>query len=282
VQIKAKTNAKALRLINQVVTVSKEEEKDHCNLNLEIKENNTIRLFGCMAQDNKAKLIELAIPDPVLFAKQVIKKELDKNKIVLKGQIINGSSPSDAQIIASIQSKNLTRLITHMLRESDNLYANSLTKQLAYSLTGNGTHKEGAFAIKKILSQHTHLDMTQLELTDGEGTRYNKATPEQIVVLLSDLYHDKKMQKILLNALPQAGVSGTLLDRMKKTLLEKNVFAKTGTMHDVSSLSGFLINPNAKTLIFSIMINGVNKPISIAKSLEEKILLAVDESELEH
>ncbi len=279
--IKPKTQLKALTVVNEVVTVSKEEGKDHCSLNLEINPNNNIRLYGCMIQEKNPKVIELAIPDPILLAKQVIQKALDKNSIGLKGKIINGTSPADAAFVASFQSKTLSKLITHMLQQSDNLYANSLTKKLGYSLAGKGTHKEGAFAIKKILSEHTHLDMSQMDIIDGEGTRYNLVTPEQMVVLLNDLYHDQAMKSIFFKALPQAGVSGTLKDRMKKTMLEKNVYAKTGSMHDISSLSGFLVNPHQKTFIFSIIINGVNKPIEKAKSLEEKILLALDEYSLE-
>ncbi|MGL5742794.1 MAG: D-alanyl-D-alanine carboxypeptidase/D-alanyl-D-alanine endopeptidase [Legionella sp.] len=281
VQIKPKTMPKALTLINEVTTVSKKEEKNHCILNLDIKPNNTIRLYGCIIQEKNPKLIELAIPDPVLLVKQTTKAILDKNAIALKGKISTGVTPSDAQFIASFQSGNLAHLLTHMLQESDNLYANSFTKKLGYSITGKGSHKEGAFAIKKILSEHTHLDMSQLEIVDGEGTRYNLVTTEQMVTLLSDLYHDKDKQSVFLAALPQAGVSGTLKDRMKKTLLEKKVYAKTGSMHDISSLSGFLINPNDKAFIFSIIINGVNKPLEKAKELEEKILLAVDEYSLE-
>ena len=80
-----------------------------------------------------------------------------------------------------------------------------------------------------------------------------------------------------MKALPQAGVSGTLIGRMKKTKLEKIVFAKTGTMHDITSLSGYIVNPKARTLIFSIVINGVNKPINVARALEEQILLTIVE-----
>lgn len=280
VQIKPKTMPKALNLINEVTTVSKDEEKGHCSLNLEIKPENTIRLFGCMVQEKNPKLIELAIPDPILLVKQVVKKVLYKNGVVLKGEIMTGVSPVETQEIQRFQSKTLDQLITHMLQQSDNLYANSLTKKLGYSLTGKGTHKEGAYAIKKILTEHTHLDMSQIELVDGEGTRYNLVTAEQMVTLLSDLYHDKNVQSILFNALPQTGVSGTLKERMKKTMLEKKVYAKTGSMHDISSLSGFLVNPSEKTYIFAIIINGVNKPIAKAKKLEEKILLAVDEYSL--
>lgn len=199
----------------------------------------------------------------------------------MKGKIVTGVTPTDTHFVASFQSKTLSKLIAHMLQQSDNLYANSLTKKLGYSLTGKGTHKEGAYAIKKILSEHTHLDLSQMEIVDGEGTRYNLVTPEQMVILLNDLYHDKDMKTIFFKALPQAGVSGTLKDRMKKTMLEKKVYAKTGSMHDISSLSGFIINPHDKTFIFSIIVNGVNKPLGKAKTLEEKILLALDEYSLE-
>ncbi|STY29268.1 D-Ala-D-Ala carboxypeptidase [Legionella wadsworthii] len=281
VKIRAKTLPKALTLENELVTVSKEEEKNHCSMNLEIKPQNTIRLYGCMIQDKNPKLIELAIPNPLLLAQQIIKNVLNENKIKLAGKITTGITPTNSEFIASFHSQPMDRLVTHMLQESDNLYANSITKKLGYSLTRKGTHKEGAYAIKKILSEHTHLDMSQMEIVDGEGTRYNLVTPEQMVVLLSDIYHDQKMKNVFFRALPQAGATGTLKDRMKKTMLENKVYAKTGSMHDISSLSGFLINPHEKTYIFSIIINGVNKPLLKAKSLEEKILQALDEYSLE-
>ena len=274
VQIKAETSDPGMAIINQVITVSKEQEK-HCALNIDIQAHNTLRLFGCVVQNDKPQLMKFAITDPIWLAKQVIKNTLDKNGILLKGHIIDGKTPADATIVASFPSKNLIELITHMLQESDNLYASSLYKELAYSVTGEGTYKQGSFAIKKILGQHTHLDISQIKLADGSGTRYSLVTPEQVVRLLTNLHQDKNLQAVFLNALPQAGISGTLKDRMQKTNLAKKIFAKTGTMHDVSSLSGYLLTPNTKTIIFSIIINGVNEPISTAKTLEEKILLLV-------
>jgi len=277
IQINPKTSENALTIINQVITVSKEQEKKHCALNIEIQAHNTLRLFGCLAKADKPTTLQLAVPDPIFLAKKLINESLKKNHIVLKGRIIIGRTPSDATSIASIQSSDLTQLITHMLQDSDNLYANSIARLLAYSITGDGSNKQGVFAIREILSRHTTLDMTQIEIADGMGTRYNLTTPQQIVTLLTDLYHDKTMQPIFLKALPQSGVSGSLKDRMKKTNLDKIVFAKTGTMHDISSLSGYLLNQNAKPLVFSIIINGVNTPVSTAKKLEEQLLEIIND-----
>lgn len=279
-QIKSKSQSRALTLLNDVITVSSEEEKNHCSFHVEIQENNTLKLSGCLQQLKAPKILEFAIPDPFFFAKQIIKKSLASEGIRLKGTIVSGKVPSDAQQIARMQSGNLEQLVTHMLQRSDNLYANTITRALGYALTGKASHKEGMFAIKKIISEHTHLDIKKMDLADGEGTRYNLISPEQFVTLLNELYQNKEIQSILLKTLPQAGVSGTLQFRMKDTILERKVFAKTGSMHDVSSLSGFIINPNNKSFIFSIIINGVIANAS-AKSLEEKILLTVDEYFLE-
>lgn len=275
VQIIPKSAATTLNIINELITVNKEQAKEHCGLHVEIKANNTLRVFGCMVQMKQAMTMHLAVPDPVLMAKQLIQKELNEQGILLKGQIIEGHTPSDATVLSTVQSADLTTLITHMLHDSDNLYANSITKELAYSLTKTGSYKQGIFAMKEILAQHTKVDLTQMELADGEGTRYNLATPEQIVILLTGIYNNKSMQELILKALPQAGVSGTLKGRMKGSILEKNLFAKTGSMHDISSLSGYIVYPNKHPLIFSIIINGINKPIDIARSLEEQLLLLI-------
>lgn len=263
-----------INIINEVITVNKE---NNCGMHIDIKPKNTLHLYGCAVQSDKPKLLQFAITDPEYLAQQIIAEALQQNGIQFTGRIINGVTPQDAQVLAELRSEPVAKLVYHMLQESDNVYAGNLSKQLAYALTKEGTNKQAIKALKDILSKNTQLDMKQIELADGVGTRYNLANAEQISLLLTDVYKDKKIFPLFLTALPQAGVSGSLKDRMKKTPLEKIVYAKTGSMHDISSLSGYLINPQGKPLIFSIIINGVNKPISTAKKLEEQILTLVNE-----
>lgn len=275
IQIKPKGTNSAITLVNDVISVNKEQEKNHCNFNIAIKPNNTLHLYGCMLQYAQVKQVEFAIIDPELFAQQVINNILQKKKILLRGKILFAQTPAQAKLIASHQSKTLPQLLTHMLEESDNLYADSLTKLLGYSLTQYGTYKQGAYAIKKILAKHTNLDLSSIELADGHGTRYDLITPEQMVILLSDIYHDEKIKPVIISSLPRMGVTGTLKDRMKNTRLQNIVFAKTGTMHDVSSLSGYILSESGDPLVFSIIINGAHGKIASAKQLEEKILLSI-------
>lgn len=265
-----------LTVLNQVITVNKNNSPP-CTLNISNEKNNTVRLYGCAPLTEKPQLIELAIPEPEHWAQAIIYNTLQKNNIQLKGSIRFATTPDSAKHLVSLRSNSIHELINHMLKESDNLYADNLAKQLGYSLTKKATNAEAVLAIKQILAKHMILDDNQLELADGVGTRYNLASTKQISVLLDTIYHDKKLFSLFIEALPQSGVSGTLKNRMKNTRLEKIIYAKTGTMHDISALSGFMINPNGRPLIFSIIINGINQPIAKAKALEEQILSLIDE-----
>lgn len=269
-----KNQPTAVHIINDVITVDAKQAKYHCNFNIEIQKNNTLHVYGCLAQRKEPKILQFAIPDPELFAKQLVIEALQTHHITLHGQITSGRMPTDAKIITSYQSKPLVNLIKYMLVESDNLYADSITKLLAKTVTHVGTYQQGVYAIKKILKEHTHMDMTLLDLADGHGTRYNLTTPEQFVILLDDLYHNPELKPLILTSLPQMGHTGTLKERMKDTALRDIVLAKTGSMHDISALSGYMMLPGDRNLIFSIITNGVTN-ISAARTLEENILLSV-------
>ena len=79
--------------------------------------------------------------------------------------------------------------------------------------------------------------------------------------------------------LPVAGVDGTLAGRFKDSPLKGKMWAKTGTMHEVNALSGYLTAASGKTLAFSILVNG-RRPGSEAEALAvEKIAEAIAAAE---
>ena len=164
-----------------------------------------------------------------------------------------------------------------MLQNSNNLYASALTKHLGYAVTHEGTNKQGVFAMCKILSEFTTLNCSEFNLADGVGTRYNLISAAQFVNLLHGVYQDKSLYQPFLNTLPVAGISGTLKHSMKNTVLEGRVYAKTGKMSDMVSLTGFLTQDNQPPIIFSIIINGIHGSLETAKSLEIKLLTSLVE-----
>jgi len=64
---------------------------------------------------------------------------------------------------------------------------------------------------------------------------------------------------VFLDALPVAGVDGTLEARFKGTRAQGKIHAKTGTLEQVNALSGYMDLPSRKRLVFSII--GNNHPL---------------------
>jgi D-alanyl-D-alanine carboxypeptidase/D-alanyl-D-alanine-endopeptidase (penicillin-binding protein 4) len=67
--------------------------------------------------------------------------------------------------------------------------------------------------------------------------------------------------KALREALPIAGVDGTLRNRFRGTVAENNIRAKTGSLSAAASLSGYVTTAAGERLVFSIMVN--NYPESV-------------------
>ena len=71
------------------------------------------------------------------------------------------------------------------------------------------------------------------------------------------------------NTLPMAGVDGTLDNRFKNSPLKGRMWAKTGTLAEVNSLSGYLTAASGRTLAFSILVNG-RRPGSDAEAASDR------------
>jgi D-alanyl-D-alanine carboxypeptidase/D-alanyl-D-alanine-endopeptidase (penicillin-binding protein 4) len=92
-------------------------------------------------------------------------------------------------------------------------------------------------------------------LEEGSGlSRRDVITPNATVALLSYM-NRHPLADVYRDALPVAGVDGTLKNRMKGTAAAGNVRAKTGTLRYVYTLSGYVTTAGGERLAFSILLN---------------------------
>ncbi len=157
-------------------------------------------------------------------------------------------------------STTVEQVLQRTLKNSDNLYAESLFWKLAKINKNKGcTEKDGVRQIEKVLRK-AGVAINDVEIADGSGVSlYDYHTANTQIALLRYAYQNHNIFDYLYPALPISGKDGTLSKRMTTGNVQYNVHAKTGTLKGVSSLSGYINAPNGHLFAFSIIINGVMK-----------------------
>jgi D-alanyl-D-alanine carboxypeptidase len=137
-------------------------------------------------------------------------------------------------------------LAARILLPSDNRLADRLARRL-----GAGGLRTGAGRIEAFARKHG----VTVSLRDGSGvSRADRATPAGAVELLRALDVEPEQADVL-DALPDAGRSGTLAGRMRGTVAAGRCHAKTGTLHDVSTLAGICVTRGERRVAFAAFMN---------------------------
>jgi D-alanyl-D-alanine carboxypeptidase/D-alanyl-D-alanine-endopeptidase (penicillin-binding protein 4) len=112
-----------------------------------------------------------------------------------------------------------------------------------------------------------------LVLYDGSGlSRYNYLTASTLVDVLTHVWRSEPLRGRFVAELPVAGRDGSLERRMRGTALETNVQAKTGTISNVRSLSGYLETAAGEKLVFSMIANHFTAPAAEIDAIVERAL----------
>lgn len=265
-----------LPMISEVISVSADAAEKECSLLASMDEENRISLKGCWPKHDAPEALKLAVKNPVLLAKSLIREALNEMKIDWSQEIIEGKAPLNAEILEEHHSIAVKELLKPMLQDSNNLYAESLFKTIGAKKSGTGTFLSGINATKDVLTKDFGLKESEFRIEDGSGgSRYTMITPNQMAEVLYGIHQSQAFQSVLWEALPSWGESGTLKNReikdTKKALLGK-VHAKTGSMNGVSSLSGYLQAKDGRDLIFVIMINNTLAKKGTLRSFEDELL----------
>jgi D-alanyl-D-alanine carboxypeptidase/D-alanyl-D-alanine-endopeptidase (penicillin-binding protein 4) len=171
-------------------------------------------------------------------------------------------------------SPPLRNILPALLKPSQNQIAEILLKTIGLERGGMGT----ADSARKIVAQQLLAWGVQPDgfaIYDGSGlSRHDLVSPETLVRVLDRIQQDTAFA-VYYNAMPIAGVDGTLKDRMKGTPAEGNVHAKTGSIGAARSLSGYVTSADGERLIFSILANNWTTPSSAVTGVADQIVAAL-------
>jgi D-alanyl-D-alanine carboxypeptidase/D-alanyl-D-alanine-endopeptidase (penicillin-binding protein 4) len=208
-------------------------------------------------------LRNVAAVNPTLLFIQSLKEALAAWNIPVAGDAVDlddiavdlGNTAAERRVLATVQSAPLREIATVLMKASQNLYAETLVKAIGAAHGGLGTSAGGRTAIRGLLTEWGIPPDTYV-VADGSGlSRYNYVSAAMIRALLERMYRDERHRDAFTRSLAVAGKDGTMASRMRRTRAEGNAIAKTGSIANVRSLSGYVRTRDGEMLVFSILAN---------------------------
>jgi D-alanyl-D-alanine carboxypeptidase/D-alanyl-D-alanine-endopeptidase (penicillin-binding protein 4) len=163
--------------------------------------------------------------------------------------------PAGRRVLARAESPPLRDIASVLMGVSQNLYAETLLKAAGAARGGAGTTAAGRTVVQAALRAWA-IDDRWLVMADGSGlSRYNYVTADLLADILIRMATDPALRDGFSASLPVAGRDGTLALRMRRSRAEGNARAKTGSISNVRTLSGYVRSRDGELLAFSILAN---------------------------
>ncbi len=239
----------------------------------------TAHVSGAVAGDSRVVRFTRRAEDPRLLAGYALKALLEKADIKVSGDVKLGSARGHT--LAKHLSAPLSQLLYALGKQSDNFYAEMIFKTLAGSRPARSA--DAGDVVTTFLGRVGATD-TGVVIKNGSGLfDANRVTAWSTVELLRWAYRDPAIQPEYLSQLSVGGVDGTLHKRFHQELTRRRVRAKTGTLDDVISLSGYVLRDGGRSpLAFSIFFNHVGGKQDGARHAADRLVELVTRYSLHH
>lgn len=238
---------------------------------------NVIDVRGTLSADAEPVVEVRSVEAPALYAATVLDELLTARGIAVLGAPRLAPLAGAADTIALHVSDPLASSIRNFLKISDNLTGEQLVKTIGAETVGPpGSYEKGLAAERAFLAREVGLDTLAFRLADGSGvSRYNLVTARQILRLLGWMTSRPDLAPAWLEALPVAGVDGTLEDRLEGTAAEGRARAKTGTLSGVTALSGYVASASGERLAFSLVLEFFVGPAGPRRAVQDSVVAAL-------
>ncbi len=214
--------------------------------------------------------------DPAIATVGVLKSSLKKVGVEVYGspQVCNVYKLQyiEKNKIASIKT-DLFEVLSGLNKNSDNYIAENLFKIIGAHNRNYNDNYFGAQDLTFNTFDSLRIPYNGLYLNDGSGlSRRNLLSPLSLVKILEYIHKQDYSDKFF-ESLAVAGEDGTLRKRMRNTAAEDILIGKTGTLRNVSALSGITTSLDGEKLAYAFIFNGnsVSKYKDIENDLGELI-----------
>ena len=235
----------------------------------------------------------LTVSNPTRYFVHVLRETLLRAGIPVEGRPVD---VDDAPIkpdydggalrrIAVHTSPPLSQIVEVLNKKSHNLYAEQLLKTLAAERPLDPqTHApeeyppgsaERGLAVAMETFARAGVDTSRIQLVDGSGlSRMNLVTAEMTGAVLTYMWRhpDPATREAFLASLPISGVDGTLEYRYRDDFMRGKVRAKTGTVSNASTLSGYVAGADGTPYAFVLMSNHYTVKTSEVREAQDAVV----------
>jgi serine-type D-Ala-D-Ala carboxypeptidase/endopeptidase (penicillin-binding protein 4) len=172
--------------------------------------------------------------------------------------------------LLAMRSPPLRDVLPAMQKPSQNQIAELLLKTVSLRATGVGRADSARRVVEAQLAAWG-AEADGFAVRDGSGlSRHDYTTPRTLVKVLDAMRRHQDF-KVYYDALPIAGVDGTIDKRMRGTVAQGNVRAKTGYIDKARSLSGYVTTADGRLLIFSMLCNNYVVPTATVNRVQDSL-----------
>jgi len=248
---------------------------------------NIIYVTGQMSVEDAGSTNEVTLHNPAGLFASFFKEALARRGIKVGGKV-RSVSWLDRQVqpldrgslveLGSVESPPLGDIAREIEKPSQNLYTDLLLAHVgekfrAPDSRANDTSEDlGIRELNKFLAE-AGIKRGETIFEEGSGLSRDNLTAPNAAVALLQYMNRHKCAQVYLDALPIAGVDGTLKNRMKGTPAAGNVRAKTGTLRWANSISGYVTTAAGEHLVFSLMLNRYFEARPVRGDLDTVVVL---------
>lgn len=266
--------------VNNLCTTTAAGTKRNLTVHKKLAQN-ILEISGTVPTGENGLTTSITISRPADLFVALLKQRLEEKGVAVTGQtrttnFPSATPPANPVEIARLESPPLSLIAAKTMKPSQNMYTETLLWTLGEqsklsptttAVSGNGSattptanansSELGIAAVKKFLSE-VGIAPDGIIQYDGSGlSRHNLVTPEAVVRLYTYMAKESKYSQAWRDSLTIGGVDGTLRNRFAGTRASGNVRGKTGTIDQVSALSGYIKTAAGEELVFSMIVNGI-------------------------
>lgn len=193
-------------------------------------------------------------------------------KIEFYDNFVQRKTPANNIYLVSEIKHPIKNVLSDILKNSNNMAAETLFKVAGGKFVNNTGAMKNSLKMFDEYCKKNNLRNENIKIVDGSGVSKNNLMTADFMTDFLVLQTKRNDFEDYISLYPTAG-EGTLENRM--LYFKDIIFAKTGTLTDISSICGYIKTRNGNLVAFDIMISDPKSSSSAKKTTEEQIIRAI-------